>query len=858
MRRSPLGRLLAPLPLALLALTLWVPEAKADPKDDARRHFVAGLAAAQAKDYRGALDEFLLAQAAYPHPASLYNIARSYNDLGDLDQALLYFKLYRDAAPEKAADIDPVIAVIKARIAQRDAPAVETPVATAAPTGAPAAVASADVERLQAIAKELAALSQAITDRAAAPPAAPPVATPVADGTAPAVTDGAGTPAVAVAEPVALPEQGDLLSDAYERVVVTASRYGQSPLDSPSTVTILTEQDIHLSGASSIPDLLRRVVGVDVMELSAGKPEVSIRGFNQELSNKVLVLVDGRSVYLDFLGTVLWSSLGISMDEIERIEVIRGPGSAIYGANAVTGVVNIITKVPGEGQSLVHFEGGAPSYLQGTVLVDGRKKDTSWRMSAGWDQTGRWSDDTPIVEGGALVSPQEDQVNALQGARATGRIDRVFLNTGLASVSAGYVRGKTEFYSLGALGDYSMEYTGGFARADLAYGPVHLRTFYNGLAGPTGPWASYVGRRSLDTTFDSDTVDVELEANGEVKTGPISNRVTAGLGYRYKSISFGYLAGGGEPIFEHHFDAFLQETAKIGPLALVGSLRADKTPLISLDKTISPRGAAIVRVADRTSVRLTGGTSYRSPTFIETYTDLNQNTSADGIYVRTLGDTSLLPERILTGEVGLHDESTTYHMADVAAYVNRVTNLIGFTDVAPELHFYDPDANGYDAGTTGFVNLKPTYLAVGGEADARVFPFDGVDLYANVAVERILEQEDGTVTPDESTSLVKFNAGAMYRTPIRIDLSAHLNYVSGQTWRLREFDATGQLVTNAVDVPARTIVTARVAGRPFADERLELAVSGWNLGALAGNTFREHPKGQLVGARYWGEASWRF
>jgi iron complex outermembrane receptor protein len=854
-RGRPLGRRLYALPLLLLALAVWTPEAKADPKDDARRHFVAGLAAAQAKEYETALEEFKAAQDAYPHPASLYNIARSYADLGDLPHAIEYYELYADAAPDKAADVLPVIATMKARLKHEEAP-VEVAAAPAAPAPT-ATVDSAEVDQLAAIAKQLQDLSAAMAARATAPPPTAPVAAVTPDAsTATPTTDAATTDAAT--EPTALPDQGDLLSDAYERVVVTASRYGQSPLDSPSTVTILTEQDIKLSGVTSLPDLLRRVVGVDVMALSAGQSDVSIRGFNHELSNKVLVLVDGRSVYLDFLGTVVWGTIGVSLEEIERIEVIRGPGSAIYGANAVTGVVNIITKVPGEGQSVAHVEAGAPGYAQASVVLDGRKKDTSWRMSAGWDQTGRWSAEVPVTDGGPLQSFTDDQDMALKGARADGRVDRVFLDKGLASVSAGYVRGMTEFYPLGALGDYGMEYNGGFARGDLAYGPVHLRTFWNGLAGPTGPWASYIGGRSLQTTFDSDTIDTELEANGEIKTGPIAHRVNAGLGYRYKRIAWGYLQGGGDPIVENHFDAFLQEQAKVGPVAVVASLRADKAPLVPLAETISPRGAAIIRVAKNTSVRVTGGTSYRSPTMLETYTDLNQPTTADGVYVRTFGDTSLLPERILTGEVGLHDESTTYHMADVAAYVNRVTDLIGLSGLTPDLGYYDPDANGYPAGTVTFVNLDPTYLAYGAEFDARVFPIDGVDLYANLALERIAQDEDGTVTQDQSTSAVKVNAGASYRTPFRVDVSADLNYVSPQTWVLREYDATGTLVANSVEVPARTIVSARVAGRPFADERLELAVSGWNLGALGGNTFREHPKGQLVGPRYWGEVTWRF
>ena len=575
------------------------------------------------------------------------------------------------------------------------------------------------------------------------------------------------------------------------------------------------------------------------------------------LFRSVLVLVDGRSVYLDALGTTAFPTLDIALEEIERIEVIRGPGSAIYGANAMTGVVNIITRVPGDGQSLVHFEGGSPSYIRGTALVDGRKDQTAWRMSAGWDQTGRWSELEPIEEDGVLVPFLDEQTHAWKGVRANGRIDRVFLDKGLASVSAGYTRGIAEFYALGALGDYAMEYTGGFARGDLAYGPVHLRTFYNGLSGPLGPWASYVGSRNLDSTLDSDTVDVELEGNGELKTGAVAHRLNVGVGYRYKRAQWDYI-GLDEPLSEHHFSAFLQDQAKIGPLALVASLRADRTPLVDLSQTISPRGAAILRVAKSTSVRVTGGTSYRSPTMLESYTDLAQPSSRDGIYVHTTGDTSLLPERILTGEIGVHDESTTYHVADVAGYVNRVTNLIGFRDVDRGFNYYDEENNGYNAGETGFVNLTPTYVAFGGEAEGRLFPIDGLDIYANVAVERVLEQDGEQTSPEESTSLLKVNGGVVYRSPWRLDVAAHVNFVSEQTWTLREYDEVGQLVDRTVALPARTIVTARLAGRPFADDKLELAVAGWNLGALAGATFREHPNGQLVGARYWGEATWRF
>ena len=100
--------------------------------------------------------------------------------------------------------------------------------------------------------------------------------------------------------------------------------------------------------------------------MSAAQPDLSIRGFNRELSNKVLILVDGRSVYWDFIGTTFWSTLPVAMSEIERVEVIRGPGSAVYGANAMTGVVNIITKAPGsEPGTRLQLTGGYPDLSEG-------------------------------------------------------------------------------------------------------------------------------------------------------------------------------------------------------------------------------------------------------------------------------------------------------------------------------------------------------------------------------------------------------------------------------------------------------------------------------------------------------------
>src|SRR6202042_1463103 len=100
-----------------------------------------------------------------------------------------------------------------------------------------------------------------------------------------------------------------------------------------------------------------------------------LRGFNQRLSNKVLVLVDGRSVFVDVLGATLWDSLSINVEDIERIEVVRGPGSALYGADAFNGVINIITKAAGEGKSGVNAGFGDHDQTHGSLWATGRDKE---------------------------------------------------------------------------------------------------------------------------------------------------------------------------------------------------------------------------------------------------------------------------------------------------------------------------------------------------------------------------------------------------------------------------------------------------------------------------------------------------
>jgi outer membrane receptor protein involved in Fe transport len=146
--------------------------------------------------------------------------------------------------------------------------------------------------------------------------------------------------------------------------VTSVSKKAQPLFDTPAAIYVITQEDIRRSGATSIPEALRMAPGVDVARINANTWAISISGFNNQYASKLLVLIDGRSVYAPLFAGVYWNSQDTLIEDIERIEVIRGPGGTIWGANAVNGVINIITK-------------SAKDTTGGLVT-------TGWRLAAGY------------------------------------------------------------------------------------------------------------------------------------------------------------------------------------------------------------------------------------------------------------------------------------------------------------------------------------------------------------------------------------------------------------------------------------------------------------------------------------------
>ncbi len=175
-------------------------------------------------------------------------------------------------------------------------------------------------------------------------------------------------PCNALAQAAAVPSDSELvelsLEDLMSLEVTSASRKTQSLADTAAAIFVITNEDIRRSGVTNIPDALRMVPGVTVARIDSSKWAITARGFNGRFARKLLVLIDGRSVYTPLFSGVFWDVQDTMLEDIERIEVIRGPGATIWGANAVNGVINIITRKSIDTTGGLAVAGGG-SYEQG-------------------------------------------------------------------------------------------------------------------------------------------------------------------------------------------------------------------------------------------------------------------------------------------------------------------------------------------------------------------------------------------------------------------------------------------------------------------------------------------------------------
>ena len=140
--------------------------------------------------------------------------------------------------------------------------------------------------------------------------------------------------------------------------ITSAARRPEPLAHTAAAVTVLTAEDIHRSGFTSVAAALRLVPGLNVARVDSQTWAISSRGFNDVFANKLLVMIDGRSIYTPLFSGVFWDVQDVVLEDIDRVEVVRGPGATLWGANAVNGVISIITKSARDTQGLLISGGG--------------------------------------------------------------------------------------------------------------------------------------------------------------------------------------------------------------------------------------------------------------------------------------------------------------------------------------------------------------------------------------------------------------------------------------------------------------------------------------------------------------------
>jgi len=501
-----------------------------------------------------------------------------------------------------------------------------------------------------------------------------------------------------------------------EESVSIASRYEQPISEAPSDVYVITDEDIRQSGATDLPTVLRRVPGIEVMQITGAEFNVSARGDNQLLANKMLVLVDGRSIFVDAQAIVYWKSIPVTLPEIKRIEVLKGPASAIYGFNAFDGVINIITKSPQEMKgTTLQFGGGEFGTISSAAIHANTFGKFGYRLSVGHDQNAQWGNRDALAF-------RSNKFN-LQTEYALSSDSKLSVSGGLVDTNRfdGPTTGTSISPSTPALG---------YANVVYERPNFFLRTYWNRWDDNTTLFTQPLLANFLHITdqngsslfrYRADTYNVEAQHSLDLAT---TNRLTYGVNYRYTTLSGNLYTP--QSNYENRLGVYVQDEWKATQtLTLVAGARFDLNTMIHA--TISPRVALLYRPAQDHTFRLGFSVAYRSPTLTETYYDSRVQSTLPPSIIVSHGSTDLSPEQIESYEAG-YQGWYLRHLLSVRANVfyNHLSDLILPTIPQP-IQGGSADIYGGEAGfeflatrwLTGFANFSYQEIGQTLTADAR-------------------------------------------------------------------------------------------------------------------------------------------
>ncbi len=635
-------------------------------------------------------------------------------------------------------------------------------------------------------------------------------------------------PSHAAPEEAPASEELELLKE--EETVSIATRHEQPISQSPSNVYVITDEDIRHSGATDLPSVLRRVPGLDVMQVTGADFNVSARGDNQLFANKILVMVDGRSMYIDGQGLVFWKSLPVTLPEIKRIEVLKGPASVVYGFNAFDGVINIITKSAQEMKgTTLQFGGGELGTISSAAIQAGSAGKLDYRLSIGHDQNQQWRNNDALAFRSNKFNVQT-QYNF--SGDATLRVAGGFIDTNRFDGPVSNVQIPHS------------QFNQGYSDVHYQYRNFSVRGWWQGNDIPvdsaTHPLLNRFVRQTNATggsnvSFTTNTYNIEAQHSLDFSP---TNRLSYGVNYRYNSVDGAAVSELGR---EDRLGFHLQDEWKVlSSLTLVAGIRYDLHTRIN--GTWSPRVALIYNLTPEHTFRISGSVAYRPPTLFESNLDLRILPTAPPLFapIPLFGSQKLNPEQIISYEAGYQGWWLKHRLRTrLDLFFNHLSDLINFQTIGATrtlVNGGEADIYGTEAG---FEFLATRWLSG----------------FANVSYQKIGQTFTGVSRrggPDW-----KANVGLRGDWDSGLNGEIAVHYVAGATYPLIElFTALAPVLPTATSptVDSYTLLNLR-GGYRFWHDKAEVAIAVYN---ALNDRHKEHPLGDTLGSRVMGWVTVRY
>jgi iron complex outermembrane receptor protein len=606
------------------------------------------------------------------------------------------------------------------------------------------------------------------------------------------------------------------MEDLMNMQVTSVSKRTQKVADAAAAVFVITQEDIRRSGATSIPEALRLVPGLEVARIDENKWAIASRGFNGRFDNKLLVLIDGRSVYTPLFSGVYWNVQDVLLEDIDRIEVIRGPGATLWGANAVNGVINIISKKAKDTQSGVVTAGaGTEERGSGGVRYGSKIGDTSYRaygkyfnwgpsrypsgMTAhdGWDalRGGFRADWTPT--GANSLTLQGDIYHSKYGETLTvpslsAPYSSTFPNNG--NYSGGNILGRWNHSSEGS--------------------SMSLQMYYDNTT--IADTSLYVDQQNI--------FDMDFQQGFHVGD---SQQFVWGLGYRSirdRNDSSFSVSLQPNQLTLNHFSAFLQDELSLvdNRLRLTFGSKFEHNDFTGFE--VQPNARLLWTLTPNQSVWTAVSRAVRTPALTEEGLRLNSavvppatpiNPTPFPAVVTVFGSHQFQSEDLLAYELGYRVQVTNSLSADIATFYNNYSNLRTAEPGVPSLE-------GSPAPTDLVIPFVAANKMSGGTygvelfADWKVVPkwrLVGSYSYLQMDIRKNSDSLDPTADSPNGSS-----PRHQWYLRSSIDLPLHL-----------EDDTTLRFVDHlpSLNIPSYYSLDAHLGWRPVS--RLEFSIGGQNL-----------------------------